>query len=434
MELRDYQKRAVAAGMQSDNGVLVLPTGSGKSLIGAGLVQQDPDGGGILVLQPSVEILDTNVEKARELGIDAKVYSASANTKQIGQVTYATIGSIIKQLRKFSHCNTVLIDECHLVNAKGGMYDTLIRELKPARLLGMTATPYRLASNSMGSFMRIITRTRPKLFDAILHVTNPRDLVEQGYLVEPEVITVDSDTSMLKLNSTGAEFTERSILAHAQHNDLPSQIVDLVPKIDRQHILVFVESVADSQSIVERLNANGMTAAEINAKTDKAVRARRLKDFRNGEIRAMVNVGTLTTGYDFPALDCIVDGRPTMSASLHYQKTGRVVRPSPGKTAVVYDLSGNIDRLGNPLNYTMALNATGNNYELYSEKGRITTRNIADGPEADQALWFGKYKGRKLCEVEDDYLEWAVREMKGEKKHMFYAEIQRREIAQALAA
>lgn len=424
MELRDYQIDAVDAGTKTDNGVLVLPTGSGKSLIAAGLVAVED--GGVLVLQPSLEILKTNVEKARNLGIDAKVYSASANEKKVGQVTYATIGSIIKNLDQFRHCNTILVDECHLVNAKGGMYDTLIRELKPDRLIGMTATPYRLASNSFGSFMRIITRTRPKLFKQIVHVTNPSDLVEKGFLAHPEFVLIKGDKSMLRINSTGAEFTEASILRYAEANDLKGQIVELASAVKHDHVLVFVESVQDSKNIVEQLNARGVRAAEINGKTNKTLRGEELSLFQDGEIKVMVNVGTLTTGYDFPALDCIIDGRPTMSAALHYQKIGRVVRPYPNKVSVVYDLSGNIKRLGNPLQYTMLKNATGNNYEVYSENGRITTRNIADGPEADTVIDFGKYRGQALRDVDDDYLEWAIGEMNGERLQMFFSEKIRR--------
>ena len=63
---------------------------------------------------------------------------------------------------------SILIDECHFVNAKGGMYRDFLNNLENARVLGLTATPYRLASNSFGSELRFLTRTRPRIFKEVV--------------------------------------------------------------------------------------------------------------------------------------------------------------------------------------------------------------------------------------------------------------------------
>ncbi|HMW49996.1 MAG TPA: hypothetical protein PKC70_16990, partial [Cellvibrionaceae bacterium] len=72
---RPYQVKAVSAGGNTDNGIVVAPTGSGKSVISAGLVKDFE--GGTLILQPSKEVLESNFAKAQALGIDAEIYSAS---------------------------------------------------------------------------------------------------------------------------------------------------------------------------------------------------------------------------------------------------------------------------------------------------------------------------------------------------------------------
>lgn len=423
---REYQSAAISAAIKAKNGVCVLPTGSGKSVICAGIV--DSSDGGVLVLQPSLEILESNLAKAELLGIDAEVYSASAGKKTVGKVTYATIGSIIKKLDLFSHVESVIIDECHLVNAKGGMYEQLISTMQPKRLIGLTATPYRLSSNSFGASMKIITRTRPKLFDNILHVTNPSELVNEGFLMDPECVTIAHDESMLRPNTTGAEFTESSQIAFAKKNNIKAEIVDLVSRTERNHYLVFIDSVDESQKTVELLLASGIPAAEINALTPKNERREKLEGFRDGSIQVMVNVGTLTTGYDFPALDCIVDAAATMSAALHYQKIGRVVRPFADKSPVVYCMAGNFRRLGNPLKYIMLKTASGKGYEVYSENGRVTTRIITGKPEQDEIISFGKYSGKRLGDIDTGYIEWASENLKGENKNLFYAEKVRREL------
>jgi len=426
IKYREYQSAAISAAIKAKNGVCVLPTGSGKSVICAGIVESSD--GGVLVLQPSLEILESNIAKAELLGIDAEVYSASAGKKTVGKVTYATIGSIIKKLDLFSHVDSVIIDECHLVNAKGGMYEQLISTMQPKRLIGLTATPYRLSSNSFGASMKIITRTRPKLFDNILHVTNPSELVREGFLMEPEYITMDYDESMLRPNTTGAEFTESSQIAFAKKNNIKAEIVDLISRTGHNHYLVFIDSVDESQKTVELLLASGIPSAEINALTPKNERREKLEGFRNGSIKVMVNVGTLTTGYDFPALDCIVDASATMSAALHYQKIGRVVRPFADKSPVVYCMAGNFRRLGNPLKYTMLKTASGKGYEVYSENGRVTTRIITGKPEQDEIISFGKHSGKRLGDVDTGYIEWASENLKGENKNLFYAEKVRREL------
>jgi len=423
---REYQKAAISAAMKAKNGVCVLPTGSGKSVICAGIVEASE--GGVLVLQPSLEILESNIAKAELLGIDAEVYSASAGKKNVGKVTYATIGSIIKKLDLFSHVESVIIDECHLVNAKGGMYEALIRTINPKRLIGLTATPYRLSSNSYGSSMKVITRTRPKIFDNILHVTNPSELVQEGFLIEPEYIAISHDESMLKQNTTGSEFTESSQIAFANKNNINDGIVDLVSRTSHNHYLVFIDSVDESKKTVDMLLSVGISAAEINALTPKGERRRKLEGFRDGSIKVMVNVGTLTTGYDFPALDCIIDAAATMSAALHYQKIGRLVRPFADKSPVVYCMAGNVRRLGNPLKYTMQKTASGRGYEVYSENGRVTTRIITGMPEQDEIISFGKHYGKRLGDVDSGYIEWASENLKGENKNLFYTEKMRREL------
>lgn len=423
---RKYQDESISAALSSENGICVAPTGSGKSVICAGIVNKSS--GSTLVLQPSLEILQSNVAKAQAIGIDAAIFSASAGKKDVGRVTYATIGSIIKKLDLFSGVENIVIDECHLVNAKGGMYEALISTLKPVHLIGLTATPYRLQSNSFGSSMKILTRTKPKIFEDILHVINPVELVQQGFLLEPEFIQIENDQSMLRVNSTGAEFTESSQIQFASKNNIKQKIVELIHGISHKHILVFCDSVADSKSIVQSLIDAGLSAAEINANTPAKTRADDLAKFQSGEIRIMVNVGTLTTGYDFPGLDCIIDGSATMSAALHYQKIGRVVRPYPNKKPVVYDLAGNVKRLGNPMKYTMLKTATGRNYEVYSEIGRVTTRIMTPEPEFEYKLSFGKHSGRRLADVDSGYIDWGSENMKGETRNLFYAEKMRRQL------
>ena len=124
--LRPYQIESVDAGVNyfksksNKNAILILPTGSGKSVVIANIIA--PLEGKTIILQPSKEILEQNFAKYINNGYKASVYSASAGQKRVDQVTFCTIGSIINKKHLFEGLEHIIIDECHLVNAKGGMY------------------------------------------------------------------------------------------------------------------------------------------------------------------------------------------------------------------------------------------------------------------------------------------------------------------------
>lgn len=431
-QLRDYQQAAVDIALASDNGILVLPTGSGKSLVCAGIVDTLP--GRSVILQPSKEILESNYAKIIAFGYrDAAVYSASMGIKEIGKATYATIGSIIKKLELFQECETVIVDECHLVNAKGGQYEQFIKALKPKKLIGMTATPYRLHSCSWGSQLKVLTRTRPRIFRDIIHVTQSDELIEHGFLHDPEFIVSGADElSLLEPNTTGADYSTKSISKYLKATNAVERIfaaVENAIEAGLRHILVFVPSLAESAAVVGGLRTGNITANSVAGNTPKREREARLQDFRSGSIRVMVNVGVLTTGYDFPELDCLISARPTMSLALYYQIIGRSVRPHQSKERViVYDLVDNFSKFGNPLRLRILSGKTGLHYIL-SPRGRLTGRWIGEGDEKDDQIDFGKHEGQSLAEIPIDYLRWYIENAKYTPTlHKLAAEIQRREI------
>jgi len=184
-ELRPYQQDAVDAHVAffknpKGNGLSILPTGSGKSVVIAETVKQLGDH--TLILQPSKEILTQNVAKLRSYGCEASVFSASLNTKDVGEVTYAMIGSIIRKPELFKQFKYVIVDECHFVNAKGGMYSDFFKMIGAKKILGLTATPYRLSSDMYGSMLKFLTRTRPKVFDDVIYCVQNKTLFDAGYL------------------------------------------------------------------------------------------------------------------------------------------------------------------------------------------------------------------------------------------------------------
>ncbi len=349
--LRDYQQEAVDKSVAAfltngskENGILVEPTGAGKSLIIAGIAKAL--GRPVLILQPRLEILKQNKGKLESYGIPASVYSASFNSRQIGNITLATIGSIYGKPEIFDHFPYIMIDECHCVNAKSGMYKSFLDEM-PGMVLGLTATPYRLASNSYGSQLRFLTRTRPKVFHKVVHYTQVDDLLKAGYLAALKYYDIEAvKIDKLTPNRTGADYTDRSVKRHYQEIDFAARLLNVVQrlvKVNRKHILVFTRFTEEANDLVRNLN---VPAAIVTAKTPKRERARIIAQFKSGEIQVIANVGILTIGFDFPALDTIVLARPTRSLALYYQMVGRGIRPYPGKDGWVIDLCETVRQFG----------------------------------------------------------------------------------------
>lgn len=358
--LRDYQQKASDAAVsffnnkaKKTNAIMVLPTGSGKSLIIADIAARLD--GHTLVFQPSKEILEQNFKKLCSYGIlDCSIYSASFNSKEISRITFATIGSVKNHPELFIHFKNIIVDECHLVNPKEGMYKKFF-EVVNCKILGLTATPYRLSSSQgFGAMLKFITRTRPAIFKEVIYHVQVSTLLDMGYLSKLNYYPMNPtgwNELNLKVNTTGADYTDRSVQREYERIDFYSFLVHIVQRlvnnqktgIKRKGILVFTRFLKEA----ERLTYSISGCAIVSGDTPKGERERILEAFKAGEISVVANVGVLTTGFDYPELDTVVMARPTMSLAMWYQIVGRAIRPHPNKEAGwIVDLCGNINRFG----------------------------------------------------------------------------------------
>ena len=381
--LRDYQQKASDAAVayfkdtkKKTNAIMVLPTGSGKSLIIADIANRLD--GHTLVFQPSKEILEQNFKKLCSYGVlDCSIYSASFNSKEISRITFATIGSVKAHSELFLHFRNVIVDECHLVNPKEGMYKDFFDAVK-CKVLGLTATPYRLSSSrDFGSMLKFITRTKPHVFSEVIYHVQVSTLLDMGNLSKVNYYPMNPtgwNELNLKINTTGADYTDKSVQKEYERIDFYSYIVHIVQRLmnpkaggKRKGILVFTRFLKEA----ERLTMSIPGCVIVSGDTPKKERERILEMFKVGEIPVVANVGVLTTGFDYPELDTVVMARPTMSLAMYYQIVGRCIRPYKGKTAWFVDLCGNINRFGEVSD--LHLKDTGNGKWAVFSRGRQLT-------------------------------------------------------------
>lgn len=377
---RWYQTEAIDAGVKfltesrGQNGLQVLPTGSGKSIVIAGTIAKL--GAPTLVFQPSKEILAQNAAKYRAYGFGCGIYSASAGEKRMADVTFATIGSVVRKQHLLERFKYVIVDECHGVNSEAGQYEEVLGNMG-VPVLGMTATPYRLAQGmnpttfQRYSILKFLTRTRPRIFDKVVYHVQNRVLFDEGYLAKLQYYSIKViNRNALQRNSTGADYTDESLRQQYAMNDMPGKVVKVVRRlfdIGRKNVLVFTRFTEEARYVASQIPGSAIVTAD----TPPKERDRVIRGFRDGWIKCVCNVGILTTGFDYPQLEAVVMARPTMSLALWYQIVGRGIRPHPDKEhTMIVDMGGNLEQFGKVEDLTLSDQG---GWHIHGADGRVLT-------------------------------------------------------------
>ena len=366
MKLRPYQEEAVNASIQYfidgavGNPVIAMPTGTGKSLVIAGLVQRvmtNWPGQRMMILTHVKELIEQNAQKMVQLWPSAPmgVYSAGLNQRDtLMPIIFGGAASVVNCVPQFGRRDLLLIDECHLLSPKADTtYQHIIAQLKELnpylKVIGLSATPYRLGQGMItdgGVFTDICCdMTGVEAFNRF---------IAEGYLVPliPQRTSTELDVS--DVGSNGGDFAQAALQAAVDKRDVTYKaLVEMCDKAsERQAWLIFASGTEHAEHVAEMLNSFGVSTAAVHSKMSSKERDNRIRDFKSGKLRCLVNNNVLTTGFDHPPLDFIGMLRPTMSPGLWVQMLGRGTRPSPetGKeNCLVLDFAGNTRRLG-PIN------------------------------------------------------------------------------------
>ncbi|MFM2484120.1 DEAD/DEAH box helicase [Celerinatantimonas yamalensis] len=355
-QLRDYQQHAVDAVVRhfrqtDESAIIVLPTGAGKSLVIAELARlaHYP----ILVLAHVSELVEQNAQKYRQLGLECSIFAAGLNQKQTNkQVCFASIQSVARNLTKFERFySLVIIDECHRVGCDpDSQYQLLLMHLHRfnphLKVLGLTATPYRLNQGWCYQFdyRGFVRPIKEAAFKHCIYELPLAALIRRGYLTPPTLIDAPiAEYSFEACRTMNGLFDNPAInrlLVKSQRvtQSIIEQVIELSQQ--RQGIMIFAATVEHAQEIIGYLS--GQSAAIIVATTSKGERASIIEQFKHRQIKYLVNVSVLTTGFDAPHVDMIALLRPTASVSLFQQIIGRGLRLASGKKdCLVIDYAGN---------------------------------------------------------------------------------------------
>ncbi|MDR5866672.1 DEAD/DEAH box helicase [Halomonas koreensis] len=355
--LRPYQQQAVTRVVEhfragDEPAVVVLPTGSGKSLVIAELARLAR--GRVLVLAHVRELVEQNHAKYRAYGLEADIFSAGLGRKEAGrQVVFGSVQSVVRNLDAFDDgaFTLLVIDECHRVSLdEDSSYRRVIAHLRARnprlKVLGLTATPYRLGQGFLyhRHYHGMVRGDDDCFFRDCVFEQPLRLMVKQGYLAAPRLVDAAVeryDFSALEPGSGGL-FQEAELnRVTAGHRATPAIIEEVIGHAaERAGVMLFAASVAHAEEILGYLPAG--EAALITGGTPAAEREAIIAAFKARSVKYLVNVAVLTTGFDAPHVDLIAILRPTESVGLYQQIVGRGLRLAPGKTdCLILDYAGN---------------------------------------------------------------------------------------------
>ena len=362
-QLREYQKASVDAVLahirkRTTSCLLDLATGAGKSLVAANIAMEIErlSGKKTLVLAPSKELVEQNFEKYTAYGNRASFFSAAVGIKSTRHsAVFGTPRTVLNSIDQFKHgFAAVVIDEAHQTSNTMRQIVGEMRSANPnLRVIGMTATPYRLGEgyiyqiNPDGSPVPPEQLTDKAFFAKLVYRVSTRELISRGYLTEPEFYSagVHYAAGGMQTNSRGQFDAGEIAEVFEGKGRLTADIV--ADAVGRSQpglgVIFFAASIRHAMEICESLPQH-MTEL-VTGETPKKDRARILAAFKRGDIRYLVNVAVLTTGFDAPNVGTVAILRATESPGLLLQIIGRGLRLHDGKSKVmILDYAENLER------------------------------------------------------------------------------------------
>jgi DNA repair protein RadD len=338
MSLRPYQEAALeqlrAAVRSGKRRVLLTsPTGSGKSLIIAAMIDSAIAKGKRalfvvhrreLVMQLSERLtMPHRVMMGRDSRGDASEPVVVASIQTIGR-------------RDPPPADLILIDEAH--RARADSYLRLLDRYPGVPVIGYTASPWRTDGRGLGD-----------LFEANVVAATPAQLIRDGWLcgyrgfafVAPDLTGV---------RTIAGDWDEKGLSLAYQRSTIYADIIEKWQKhAQGRQTIVFAASIENSKEIVERFRQVGVNAEHLDYTTPGDRRAAVLGLVRSGAVTVLSNVSILGEGIDLPELAVAILARPTKSLTVYLQQVGRVMRPkADGSKALILDHSSNVLRHGLP--------------------------------------------------------------------------------------
>lgn len=309
MKLRPYQEEFVDAVTHafsegSKRIMGVAATGAGKTILASELMRREK--GNCLFLADAQELVRQNADKFHNhTGELAGVEMGSEHSVPgLDRVVIGTSQSISRRLDKYEedHFNLIIVDECHR-NTLGQQAMRILEHFSYAKVLGVTATPFRSDRKQLGDF-----------YERVAVEIGLNRLVKEGYLsrIRIKSVPMPVDLSAVSAASGRGDYKVED-LGEVIEPILKEAAKQLIEQSEgARKMVVFLPLIKTSIRMSEILNEMGVRAVHVSGEDKSA-----MEEFTHGDARVICNAQLLTTGWDCPEVDCILVLRPTKSLALY---------------------------------------------------------------------------------------------------------------------
>ena len=322
--LRKYQQKAVKKALKAKMGVLALPVGSGKTIVGLRIIHE-LDLSAMIVVHTK-ELLYQWAEKVEDvLGLEAGIVGDNKWNEK--PVTVAMIQTLLSRgVDKLEiEYAAVLFDECHRTSAAEKFY-RLGMSLPQVYRFGLSATPWR---RIRGEEIKIEAVVGPTLYEV-----KAEDLIKEGFLAKPKFDIITYESKMPSFSERYKELYEDLIMNNEERNRaIVKKALELAKKGHR--VLIDVRRIEHGKILVEMLRRNGVNVEFLSSQSPD--RWEILEKFKNGEISILVST-LLKEGVDIPEISTIILAGGGKSDIMTIQTIGRALRPKKGMKAVIVDI------------------------------------------------------------------------------------------------
>lgn len=387
-DLRDYQRDAKEAiykmWIQKRSIMFQMPTGTGKTRLFASIARDLFDWGAehkkpvkILILAHRIELIEQIDD---HIGRKYNMAHALIVSKSIEQKKYTIqIGSVPTLIRRLSRWtdkdfDVIIIDEAHHVKADS--YKRILKEFPRAKVLGVTATPYRMNGASFHPEFDDLIVSKP-----VLNFIKAKWLSEyEYYSIKPDS-RVQRDINSITRFALDGDYLDAAMIDVMDRSEIRAGIVDSYERYARgKKGIVYTINRDHNQHVCSRFVERGYNAVAIDSETPAAEREKLVDDFKRGRIDIICNVNIFSEGFDCPDLEFVQLARPTKSLAMYLQQVGRGLRPAEGKEKlIILDNVGLYNRFGFPSarrHWRYHFEGRSVNYSPYSGEGTGESRDV----------------------------------------------------------
>lgn len=319
-------------------------TGFGKTVVAAYIaLSSQQKNKRVLFTVHRRDLIKQTMRTFSQFGINFGIIAAGFTPNYQAPVQIASIDSLKRRLKLIPHQDLVVPDECHFSGSAGWSF--VINHFKEcgSKILGLTATPWRLDGKGLGDH-----------FDVIVEGPSMRWLIKEGYLSDYEMYAPNVP-NMSGIHTRMGDFATKETEAVMDNRTVAGDAIQHYLKYaNGKRSLAYGVSIKHSQHIAEQFRAAGIMAVHVDGETPDREKVAAFRAFANREVKVITNCSLFCEGFDLSAqvgadvpIEAAILLRPTQSLSLYLQQVGRALRRK-NQPAIILDHAGNCMRHGLP--------------------------------------------------------------------------------------